>query len=210
MERHSAFGVQGNIVFDETILATEPWGRIIPSGDILRLIDLEGQQAVDFLCYDASNVADRYNSMNTIKVQGNIYIGKGTILYSDSGQPLFTVIEDTLGRHDTVYGCCSPPNNRLRYGKEGAKTCYANFEKILAEFGLDRSAIVGNINFFMKVPINPDGSAAVASDVSPAGSFVDLKAERDVLAVLSNCPSILNPCNGYNPTPIRVLSWTPA
>jgi urea carboxylase-associated protein 1 len=210
MESSSMDGIHGQIVFDEIVPATEPWGRVIPSGDILRLVDLEGQQAVDFLCYDASNPADRYNSMNTVKVQGNIYVGRGTVLYSDSGRPLFTVVEDTLGRHDTVYGCCSPSNNRLRYGREGEKTCYANFEKILAQFGLGRSAIVGNINFFMAVPVDPDGKAAVASDVSPAGSFVDLKAECDVLAVLSNCPSILNPCNGYNPTPIRVLSWTPA
>ncbi len=201
--------IGGKIVFDEIVPATQPWGRVIHKGDVLRIVDLEGQQAVDFLCYDAKNPGDRYNSMNTIKVQSNIYVGKGTVLYSDSGHPLFTVIEDVLGRHDTIYGCCSPSNNRLRYGEEGTSTCYANFERILSKFSLGQSAIVSNINFFMQVPIEPDGKAAVASEISRPGTYVDLRAERDVLAVLSNCPSVLNPCNGYNPTPIRVMSWTP-
>jgi uncharacterized protein len=143
--------------------------------------------------------------MNTVKVQGNSYVGKGTVLYSDAGMPLFTVIEDTLGRHDTVYGCCSNPNNYLRYRVRTTESCYSNFLTELAKHGLDRSAIVSNVNFFMQVPIEADGAAGVAADVSPPGSYVDLRAEMDVLAVLSNCPQMHNPCNGYNPTPIRVV-----
>jgi uncharacterized protein YcgI (DUF1989 family) len=118
---------------------------------------------------------------------------------------LFTVIEDSLGRHDTVYGCCSNPNNYLRYNVQTTESCYSNFLAELAKHGLDRSAIVSNLNFFMRVPIMPDGAAGVAADVSPPGSYVDLRAEIDVLAVLSNCPQMHNPCNAYNPTPIRVI-----
>jgi uncharacterized protein len=198
------------IVHDEIVPARRPWGRVIKQGEILRLIDLEGQQAVDFLCYNATDLTDRYSSMNTIKVQGNAYIGRGTVLYSDAGAALFTVTADTLGRHDTIYGCCSEPNNFLRYGVRGTPSCYANFQEILAQFGLDKSAIVSNVNFFMQVPVMSDGSAGVASHVSPPGSAVDLRAERDVLAVLSNCPQMHNPCNAYNPTPIRVIVRRPA
>ncbi len=194
-----------DVTYDYVVPATTPWSRFIKAGDVLRLIDLEGQQAVDFLCYKADDLGDRYNSMNTVKVQGRAYIGKGTVLYADSGTPLFTVIDDTLGQHDTVYGCCSEANNWLRYGIRGTHSCYANFLKELARHGLDRQAIVSNINFFMQVPIGPDGEAGVATDVSPPGSHVDLRAECDVLAVLSNCPQMHNPCNGYNPTPIRVM-----
>lgn len=197
------------IIHDEIVPARQPWGRVIARGDILRLIDLEGQQAVDFLCYDAANPRDRYSSMNTIKVQGNVYVGLNSVLYSDSGKPLLTVIADSIGRHDTVYGCCSKPNNRLRYGQPGEGTCYDNFTDVLATHGLDQSAIVGNINFFMSVPIEPDGSAGVAADASPPGSTIDLRAECDVLAVLSNCPQMLNPCNGFKPTPIRVIVYRP-
>ena len=193
------------ITYDFVVPARQPWSRVIKRGEVLRLIDLEGQQAVDFLCYNAEDLGDRYNSMNTLKVQGNSYVGKGTVLYSDAGMPLFTVIEDTLGRHDTVYGCCSNPNNYLRYRVRTTESCYSNFLTELAKHGLDRSAIVSNVNFFMQVPIEADGAAGVAADVSPPGSYVDLRAEMDVLAVLSNCPQMHNPCNGYNPTPIRVV-----
>jgi urea carboxylase-associated protein 1 len=193
------------ITYDFVVPARQPWSRIIRRGEVLRLIDLEGQQAVDFLCYNGADLGDRYNSMNTIKVQQNSYVGKGTVLYSDAGMPLFTVIEDMLGRHDTVYGCCSHPNNYLRYGVRTAESCYSNFLTELAKYGLDRSSIVSNVNFFMQVPIMPDGAAGVAADVSPPGSYVDLRAESDVLAVLSNCPQMHNPCNAYNPTPIRVV-----
>jgi len=197
------------IVYDAIVPARHPWGHIIKQGEILRLIDLEGQQAVDFLCYRAGDLTDRYSTMNTVKVQGNVYIGKGTVLYSDAGVALFTIVADTLGRHDTIYGCCSEPNNFLRYGVRGTESCYTNFQEILGQFGLDKSAIVSNVNFFMQVPVTPDGSAGVAPDVSPPGSMVELRAECDVLAVLSNCPQMHNPCNAYNPTPIRVVIYRP-
>lgn len=193
------------VIHDEIVPARSPWSRIIERGQTLRLIDLEGQQAVDFLCYRAADPADRYSSMNTIKVQGGIYVGLGTVLYSDSGAALMTVTADTIGRHDTVYGCCSRANNRLRYGEPGTATCYDNFLAGLARHGLGASAIVGNINFFMQVPVGPDGEAGVAADVSPPGSHVDLRADCDTLVVLSNCPQVLNPCNGFRPTPVRAI-----
>ena len=194
-----------DVLFDEIVPARQPWGRVIPKGQILRLVNLEGQQAVDFLCYDADAPADRYSSMNTIKVQGNIYVSDGTVLYADSGNALFTVVANTFGRHDTIYGCCSRANNRLRYGVETQETCYDNFTAILAKFGLDQRYIVSNVNFFMDVPIDEFGKAGITAAPAQPGQYVDLRAERDVLAVLSNCPQMHNPCNGYNPTPIRVI-----
>lgn len=191
-------------LIDEIVPATLPWSGIVRAGDYLQITDLHGQQAVDFLCYDADAPQDRYNAMNTLKVQGFAYISLGTVLYSDSGNALLEVVEDSLGRHDTIYGCCSEANNRLRYGVSGTHSCYDNFIEALALHGLDRSAIVSNVNFFMQVPIEADGTLGVAPDVSPPGSRVTLKAHRDVLAVLSNCPQMLNPCNGYDPTPIRI------
>ena len=115
-----------------------------------------------------------------------------------------TMVADTVGRHDTLYGCCSNPNNLLRYGVSTTESCYSNFEAILATFGLGRAAIVSNVNFFMSVPVEPNGRAGVATAAQRPGSYVELRAERDVIAVLSNCPQMHNPCNGYNPTPIRV------
>jgi uncharacterized protein len=191
-------------LLDIVVPATRPWSGVVRVGQVLELTDLEGQQAVDFLCYAASDLGDRYNATNTLKVQGSAYIGVKTILYSDSGQALFEVLEDSIGRHDTIYGCCSEANNRLRYGVSGTPSCYDNFLSELAAHGLDRSAIVSNVNFFMHVPVKGDGALGVAPDASPPGSYVRLKAHCDVLAVLSNCPQMHNPCNGYNPTPVRV------
>ncbi len=202
-------GVGGVVILDEIVPAGRPWGHIVRGGEILRLVDLEGRQAVDFLCFDAADRRDRYSATNTIKVQGNVYIRVGTVLYSDRGAALFTVITDTCGRHDTIYGCCSEANNLLRYGVRGTPSCYANFREILAGFGLDERSIVSNINFFMSVPVLPDGSAGIAGGSSQPGSYVELRAERDALAVLSNCPQVHNPCNGYNPTPIQALIYQP-
>jgi len=204
-----AGGLHRLVVLDEIVPAGKPWGHAVRQGEILRLVDLEGQQAVDFLCFDAADPSDRYNATNTIWVQGNIYIGNDTVLYSDRGAALFTIIADTCGRHDTIYGCCSEANNFLRYGVHDTPSCYANFREILARFKLDERSIVGNVNFFMSVPVLPNGSAGVADGVSQPGSYVELRAERDVLAVLSNCPQLHNPCNGYNPTPIQVVIYKP-
>ena len=191
-------------LLDEVVPARKFWGGRVAKGDVLRITDLKGQQAVDFLCYDASDPADRYSATNTIKVRGCIYIEKGTVLYSDSCRPLMTLVADTVGRHDTIYGCCSNPNNLARYGVNTTESCYSNFEMALATFGLDRSAIVSNVNFFMSVPVEPDGRAGVAMGELRPDSYVELRAERDVIAILSNCPQMHNPCNGYNPTPIRI------
>ena len=204
-----AGGVGGVVILDEIVPAGRPWGHVVRGGEFLRLIDLEGQQAVDFMCFDAADRGDRYSATNTIKVQSNIYIGLDTVLYSDRGTALFTIITDTCGRHDTIYGCCSEANNFLRYGVRGTPSCYANFREVLAGFGLDERSIVSNVNFFMSVPVLPDGSAGVADGVSQPGSYVELRAERDVLAVLSNCPQMHNPCNCYKPTPIRVVIYKP-
>jgi uncharacterized protein len=208
MAKRPAFEtVEGPILYDQVIPAGQPWGRVVQKGDILRLIDLEGQQAVDFLCYNAQDPAERYNAADTMKIQGNIFLSKDTALYSDMGNKLFTVIADTCGRHDTIGGCCSAESNVVRYGVKGTPNCRDNFLKILAEFSLDKKDIVANINFFMHVPVGPDGTMGIADGVSLPGSYVDLKAEMDVLAVLSNCPQMHNPAAGYKPTPIRVILW---
>jgi urea carboxylase-associated protein 1 len=191
------------IVSDDIVPAGQPWGKVLQAGQVLRIVDLEGRQAVDFLCYDAEDPKDRYSAMNTVKVQGNVFVGKGSVLYSDRGQALMTVIEDTCGSHDTIAGCCSEANNFLRYGVRNLPNCYDNFTTALSRFGIGKEAIVGNVNFFMYVPIEKDGGLAIVDGLSKPGSYVDLRAERAVLAVLSNCPQMLNPCNGYNPTPIR-------
>ena len=189
---------------EEVVPAKSSWSGIIKKGQRLKITDLEGQQAVDFLCYNNNDRSDRYSATNTVKVQGNVYVGLGSILYSDSGTPLLEVVEDTIGRHDTVYGCCSNPNNMLRYGVETTESCYTNFEAELAKLGMGKEAIVPNVNWFMSVPVLEDGSAGVDNVVLQPNSYVTLLAKIETLAVLSNCPQMHNPCNGFNPTPVKI------
>jgi len=200
----------GRIIEDTIVAARAPWSARIARGDMLRLIDLEGQQAVDFLCFNAENPSERYSAANTIKAPGNIFIGQGTVLRSSLARPMMTVTADTCGRHDTIFGCCSFEIDEVRYGRTNPECCQRNFERELARHGIGAELIVSNVNFFMHVPVGPDGEAQIVDALSKPGDYVDLRAEMDVLAVLSNCPEELNPASGANgPTPIRAIVWSP-
>ena len=189
---------------DQVIPPGRYWSGIVPAGKTLRLVDVEGRQAVDFLCYNAQDPSERYNAADTMKISGRLFIGEGTKLYSDMGNVLFTVTADTCGRHDTIGGCCSRESNFVRYGVKEGPNCRDNFLRALGPFGLGKKDIVANVNFFMYVPIGASGEMAIVDGVSKAGDYVDLRAEMDVLVALSNCPQINNPANNYNPTPIRI------
>ncbi|OLC50971.1 MAG: urea carboxylase [Candidatus Rokubacteria bacterium 13_1_40CM_4_69_39] len=197
------------IIEDRVIPPGEVWARVVASGQVLRIVDLEGKQAVDFLCYHAANPEERYNAADTMKYAGTIFLTRGHGIYSDMGRRLFTVVEDTCGRHDTIGGCCSAESNELRYGVKDTPNCRSNFLRALAPFGLGKKDIVTNINWFMNVPVHPDGAMAIVEGVSRPGDHVDLRAEMDTLAVISNCPQTRNPCNGFKPTPIRVMVRPP-
>lgn len=189
---------------DEVIPPGGHWSGVVPQGATLRLTDLEGRQAVDFLCYNAKDPSDRYSAADTMKISRQLFVGKGTKLYSDMGNVLFTVTGDTCGLHDTIGGCCSRESNFVRYGVKEGPNCRDNFLAGLAEFGLGKKDIVANLNFFMYVPITTEGGMAIVDGLSKPGDYIDLRAEMDVLVALSNCPQVNNPANGYNPTPIRV------
>ena len=207
--RPRADAIPGRTIDDRVVEPGEHWAKVVPSGAMLRLVDLEGKQAVDFLCYNAHDPSERYNAADTMKYAGTIFLTKGHGLYSDMGRLLFTIVEDTYGRHDTIGGCCSAESNLLRYQVRDTPNCRDSFLRALAEFGLGKKDIVANLNFFMNVPVEPDGGMAMAEGFSAPGDFVDLRAEMDVLAVVSNCPQTRNPVNAYNPTPIRLIVWEP-
>ena len=195
----------GAIIEEVVVPAGGSWSRRIDAGQTLEIVDIEGRQAVDFLCYNAADHADRYAAADTMKInQSGIYLTTGTVLYSVGLTPLFTITADSCGRHDTIGGCCSAALNAFRYGAGAGPNCRDNFLHELAKYGLGERDIVANINFFMHVPVGPDGAMDMGPGISRPGDHVELRAETDVLAVLSNCPQINNPVNDYNPTPVRV------
>ncbi len=199
--------VPGEVIHDEVLPARAYWHKRLSKGTALRIVDLEGCQAVDTLIYDAADTAVRYNAANTMKLAGGVYLSKDCVLYDDLAQPLMTIIEDTVGRHDTLAGNCSREINLVRYGKTTALSCRNNFIKALGELGMNSRDIPANINFFMNVPVDADGRIAIVDGVSKPGDYVDLRADRDVIVVISNCPQEHNPCSGGNPTPIRLTTW---
>ncbi|MCE2576148.1 urea amidolyase associated protein UAAP2 [Komagataeibacter sp. FNDCR2] len=198
-------------VLDHVVPARMPWSAIVEKGQILRIIDLESQQAVDALFYNARATHERYSAQDTIINQGAAYIGKDARLYSNEGNVLMTVVEDTCGRHDTLAGACSCESNTVRFGHDTKymHACRENFLLELARYGMGKRDLVSNVNFFMNVPILENGELVIDDGLSDPGGYVDLRAEMDTLVVLSNCPQVNNPCNGFVPTPIRVVITEP-
>ncbi len=203
--------IPGASIHQDTIIpACAPWSARIQKGDMLRLIDLEGRQAVDFLCYNSASPAERYNAANTMKLNKSIYLGKGCVLWSVHARKMMTIIEDTCGSHDTLAGCCSIEIDEVRFGVTNTRSCQSNFEAELAKHGLGEKDIVANISFFMYVPVDADGGVAIAEGLSKPGDYVDLRAEMDLLVVISNCPERDNPAAGFKPTPVRAIVYSPA
>ncbi len=198
-------------IADETVPAGEPWMKRLTRGQVLRIVDLEGNQAVDTLFYNAHEPLERYSLMHTIQAQGRLYLTAGSRLMSSEGRPLMTIVADTCGRHDTLGGACACESNTVRYAleKRAMHSCRDSFLLAIAndEQGLHKRDIVSNINFFMNVPVTPEGKLTFEDGISAPGKYVELRAEMDVTVLVSNCPQLNNPCNGYNPTPVRMLVW---
>ncbi|MDB5586045.1 MAG: urea carboxylase-associated protein [Devosia sp.] len=192
---------------DHLIPAEKPWSGIVRKGQTIRIIDSEGQQAVDTLFYKADDFSERYSGQDTLRVQGNAYVGIGTKIMSNEGNVMLTVTADSCGRHDTSAGACSCESNTVRFGHDTKylHACRDNFVLEVTKHGMSKRDIVPNINFFMNVPIQPSGQMTIVDGLSAPGDHVELVAEMDVLCVISNCPQVNNPCNGFNPTPIRVV-----
>lgn len=184
------------------------WSEVLYTGDRVRFVDLEGQQAVDFLCYNARDTRDRYNAANTMKMGENVFINKGTVLYGEYATALMKVVAASSADHDTIGGCCSVEMNWIRYARR-THSCRANFIHELSKFRMGEADIVANVNWFMSVPVGRGGHMAISDSPSKPGDFVDVEALTDVIAVISNCPQKYNPACGYNPTPVRVETYTP-
>jgi len=187
----------------------------IKKGQVFRILDLEGNQAVDTLFYSATDSEERYSAVDTISRQGKLYLTTGSLLYSSEGRPMLTIVADTCGRHDTLGGACSSESNTVRYAldKRPMHSCRDSFMHALNtcgcahHHGMSKRDIGANINFFMNVPVTQDGQLSFADGISAAGKYVEMRAEMDVVVLISNCPQLNNPCNAYNPTPIRLLVW---
>ena len=198
--------------FREVVAAGDYFIHTLKQGQTVRLLDLDGNQAADTLFYSAADPAERYSAMDTIREQGNVYLTAGTTLMSNRVKPLLEIVADTCGRHDTLGGACATESNTVRYDLEKRCMHACRDSWMLAvnqhpEFALGKRDITHNINFFMNVPVTAEGGLTFEDGISAPGKYVELTACMDVVILISNCPQLNNPCNGYNPTPIEVLIW---
>ncbi|SER72351.1 hypothetical protein SAMN05421690_10605 [Nitrosomonas sp. Nm51] len=204
-----------NAVVDELCAAGEPWVKQLNAGQTFRIIDLEGNQAVDTLFYNAHHAPERYSVNDTIRNQNRLYLTTGSKLYSNFGNVMLTIVADTCGRHDTLGGACAAESNTVRYAldKHSMHSCRDNFlyalthDPLCEQLGMSKRDLPSNINFFMNVPVTEDGRLDFVDGISAPGKYVELRAQMDVIVLISNCPQLNNPCNAYNPTPIRLLIW---
>ena len=201
-----------NTIYAKTIDAGDYWMHVVEQGQTLRILDLEGNQAADTLFYNAHDVVERYSAIDTIREQRNVYLTAGSDLISNHGNVLLEIIADTCGRHDTLGGACATESNTVRYAleKKCMHACRDSWLLAVAEhpeFDMSKRDITHNINFFMNVPVTSEGGLTFEDGISDAGKYVELRAKMDVIALISNCPQLNNPCNAYNPTPIEVLIW---
>ena len=197
-------------VFRHVIPAGEPYLFEVKQGQTLRLLDLEGNQAVDTLFYRVADPRERYDPQRTLRRQNSVYLTTGSVLYSNLGNPLLTIVADTCGRHDTLGGACAQESNTVRYAldRRYMHSCRDNFLCACLHDGhLNKKDIGANINFFMNVPVTAEGGLTFEDGISAPGKYVELRAETDVIVLISNCPQLNNPCNGWNPTPAEVLIW---
>ena len=204
--------VAEDALFREIVPAGEYFIKTISRGQTIRILDLEGNQAADTLFYSADDPTERYSAMDTIREQGNVYLTTGTKLVTNEGNVLLEIVADTCGRHDTLGGACATESNTVRYAleKKCMHACRDSWMLAVAEneeFGMSKRDITHNINFFMNVPITADGGLTFEDGISAPGKYVELKAYMNTIVLISNCPQLNNPCNGYNPTPVEVLIW---
>lgn len=200
-----------NAVYTKTIPAGDGWTYTLEPGQVLRIVDLKGNQAADTLFYDADNPADHYSAINTIQQQENIYLTTGSVLLSESGKKLVKIVADTCGNHDTLGGACSAQSNTVRYSHDtlSMHNCRDTFMLQLSQNDprFTKRDLAPNVNFFMNVPVTPDGSLTFADGVSAPGYYVEMQAINRTFVLISNCPQLNNPCNAYDPTPIQLLIW---
>lgn len=196
---------------DYYIPARSPWTGIVKKGQYIRIVDLGGQQSADTLFYAAGKTDERYSAQDTLAEQGSAYVTTGTKLISNEGNLMATMVADTSGDHDTSAGACSVESNTVRFGQQTRymHACRENFLMGLQEYSMGKRDLVSNINFYMNVPILPDGELAIVDGMSKPEDYVELRAEMDLMCLISACPQVNNPCNGFTPTPLRVLIWDP-
>jgi hypothetical protein len=198
-------------LWQETVAPGGYAGRVLPRGATLRLVDVDGDACANLLAYSASRPIERLNVADTMKVQWQAYLGRGSLLLSDMGRVLLSIVEDTSAGHDAFCGASNAAFNERRYGTGAAEGSTPNardrFAVALAKFGLARRDIVPNVNLFKHVRVGNDGELRFEGASAMPGARVELRAELPVLVVVANTAHVLDPRPRWTVTPLELTAW---
>jgi urea carboxylase-associated protein 2 len=203
------------ILLEEEIPGGAMWSHVLRRHQTLRLTDLEGGGNASVLLYNRELLTERYNMPDTLKSQHTAFLTKGVVLCSDMGRILCSITEDSCGWHDTITGVSDLDTVKAKYGAKtyqearneyhrNGRDCLLNE---LSKWGLGARDLVPNANFFTKVTADAEGKLSYVAGHSKAGSFVDLRAEMNVLVVLTTCQHAFDPSTAYAPKKVGVTVW---
>jgi len=203
---------QTKVVHEEALRGGQSFSRVLRRGQVLRLVDVQGGASVAGLFYNADAPLERYNMPDTLKAQHVARLTQGYVLYSDMGRILLSVVEDTCGWHDTITGHADASINEKKFGKgtyqklrnDFHRNTHDNFLIELGKHGLGKKDIVPNVSLFTKVGVDASGKLSYDPGNSGPGKVVALRAEMNVLVILSNTPHPLDPSPRYAPKPVAL------
>ncbi len=197
----------GEPILDEVVPAGKLTALNLRAGQILRVVDLQGKQVVDIVALVSSDPTEQLSCVYSVVLNRCWKLTTGHVLYTTRARPLFTITADTVGLHYAGGGYCTEEVNFLRYGVRGSKNCGDNLRTALDMLGLGGTSfsLDSCFNVNMNLTYQPDGTMALNEPLSRPGDYLDLRAELDCAVALSNCPQDRNPCNGFHPTPVRLL-----
>jgi urea carboxylase-associated protein 1 len=197
-----------NAVRQETIPPGGHFAAEIRKGQVLRIVDVEGQQVADLVCFNLERLEEKLSVVNTINLNKQVFPRVGYLLYSDEARGMMTIIADSCGVHDMLAGACSRFTNERRYGVTNSPNCRDNLAEAVKAWGIGWRDVPFNMNVFMNCPIAPDGSWSIQVPRSTAGDYIDFRAEMDVLVAFSNCPQVHNACNAFRLKPLQAVVYS--
>lgn len=201
-----------SVLWEEIVQPGATWSHVLKRGTALRIVDSEGNANVGALFYNFECPSERYNMPDTLKAQHIARLTKGFVLYSDMGRILCSITEDTVGWHDPIGGCSNAALVAEKYGESTYQDCRNDYHKNahdsflveLGKWGLGPRDLVPNVNFFSRVDVAEDGAMTYHTGNSKAGSYVEFRAEMNVLTIVNTCPHPLDPNPEYTPKPVRL------
>jgi urea carboxylase-associated protein 2 len=184
--------------------------RVVARGTTIRLTDLDGDACASVLVYNADMPWERLNVADTVKVQWQVYAAAGQLLLSDQGRVLATVVEDTSGHHDAIYGTSTRALNEQRYGDGSPQGPSPAGRELFvlgaAKNGLGRRDLPPSVSFFQGVRVD-DGGHPQFTGSAGAGASVTLRAEMPLVVLIANAAHPLDPRETYTSTPLEIVAW---